>query len=270
LKLQQARVKAQAPPVKLPKQLPLNVVGVILEVSPVEIARQLTLVDWDIFSLIKAVEFLDVAWTSSKLKYRAENILRMINVFNLRSNWVGRIILKQKSFRFRVKCYEKIIEVAKELIALHNFSSALAVISGLSNAAVYRLKHTKAAVKKELMAAQTEISNYLDPSFSNRNYRQALSAMVPPTIPHLGVFLSDLVFIEEGNPDVLHTNLINFRKRQLTFGVISLIQGYQLQGYALRPVSTIQNLLHPGQATDDDTMFKWSLAVEPRDFTPPK
>ena len=42
----------------------------------------------------------------------------------------------------------------------------------------------------------------------------------------LGVFLTDLTFIEEGNPDKLG-GLINFKKRLYVYNVLNEIQNYQ-------------------------------------------
>jgi hypothetical protein len=50
---------------------------------------------------------------------------------------------------------------------------------------------------------------------NNRALRRALSAALPPCIPHLGIFLSDLTFTEDGNPDTL-LGMINFQKRYTT------------------------------------------------------
>lgn len=64
-KLQQAQITAQAPPIKLPKTLPGDPVGAILNVNPVETARQITLLDWQIFSLLKVSKttcFLNFAY----------------------------------------------------------------------------------------------------------------------------------------------------------------------------------------------------------------
>lgn len=46
-----------------------------------------------------------------------------------------------------------------------------------------------------------------------QRYREVLRDAVPPIIPYLGIHLTDLVFLDEGNPDLLpDTNLLNFWK----------------------------------------------------------
>lgn len=72
-------------------------------------------------------------------------------------------------------------------------------------------------------------------------HREALSHSAPPCIPYLGVHLSDLTFIEDGNPDTIR-GLVNFTKRRFLFRVISEISRYQQNAYNLHPVPQIQVL----------------------------
>ena len=50
-------------------------------------------------------------------------------------------------------------------------------------------------------------------------YRQAIHSANPPCIPYIGVYLLDLIYIEDGNPDTID-GLINFSKRHLVTKVI--------------------------------------------------
>jgi hypothetical protein len=64
----------------LPRKVPVRN---ILELEPIELARQITLRDRDNFSRILSSEFLGSAWTSKQKLERAPNILQMISDFNL-------------------------------------------------------------------------------------------------------------------------------------------------------------------------------------------
>jgi hypothetical protein len=44
--------------------------------------------------------------------------------------------------------------------------------------------------------------------------RDAVHQANPPLVPYLGVYLSDLTFIEDGNADTVHNGLINFDKQR--------------------------------------------------------
>jgi son of sevenless-like protein len=63
----------------------------------------------------------------------------------------------------------------------------------------------------------------------------------PPVIPYLGMYLTDLVFIEEGNPKkVAGTSLINYGKCRLVAGAVKKIQNYQQMGYNFKRLPQIQ------------------------------
>jgi son of sevenless-like protein len=99
-------------------------------------------------------------------------------------------------------------------------------------------------------------------------YRETLHASNPPCIPFFGVYLTDLVFIEDGIPSIIKkTNLINFAKRAKTAEVIRDIQQYQNVGYSLQPVPELQDyILSNMQAAGDvHEMYDKSLQVEPRE-----
>jgi len=64
----------------LPSRVPVRS---FLELDPVEIARQLTLRDRDVYGRICPSECLSSAWTSKQKLDRAPNILQMISDFNL-------------------------------------------------------------------------------------------------------------------------------------------------------------------------------------------
>lgn len=48
-----------------------------------------------------------------------------------------------------------------------------------------------------------------------RNLRDALHRTDPPCIPYLGMYLSDLTFIEEGTPNFTDNGLLNFAKMRM-------------------------------------------------------
>ena len=84
----------------------------------------------------------------------------------------------------------------------------------------------------------------------------------------IGVYLTDLTFIEDGIPSVIkRTDLINFAKRAKTADVIEDIQQYQNVPYVLKSVPDLQDyILSNMQAAGDvHEMYDKSLQVEPRE-----
>jgi hypothetical protein len=55
------------------------------------------------------------------------------------------------------------------------------------------------------------------------------------------VYLTDLTFIDDGNPDFI-AGLINFTKRKLVYTVVEKVKQYQQSAYNLQPVYQIASM----------------------------
>ncbi len=55
----------------------------LLGLTTEELAQQLSLMEQSIYKKIQPVELLNLAWSNSKLKHRAPNVLHMIDRFNV-------------------------------------------------------------------------------------------------------------------------------------------------------------------------------------------
>ncbi len=96
-----------------------------------------------------------------------------------------------------------------------------------------------------------------------------------PCLPYLGIFLSDLTFIEEGNKDTIIAGdghgLINFEKRRKVAQVISRLQQYQRTPFGFHVVPQIFSVLHKEISNSDvvdlsdNLLYQMSLQREPRE-----
>lgn len=108
----------------------------------------------------------------------------------------------------------------------------------------------------------------MDTASNFAKYREALHSVNPPCVPFLGVYLTDLTFIEDGNPDLLKgTSLINFDKRFKVATVIVEVQQYQSAQYCLQAVSEIEKYLMDKfqSAQPINQLYDLSLKIEPRE-----
>lgn len=115
----------------------------IMQVNEEEVARQLTLIAFKTYAAIKPAELLNQKWNKPKLKKQAPNVLAMSAAFNVISGWVAYMCVKPERVRQRSKNMAKFIRIAEHLRSMNDFNTLQAILAGLANSAVYRLKYTK-------------------------------------------------------------------------------------------------------------------------------
>ena len=226
--------------------------------SAKDIARQITLIDHELFRKIRPKECLNQSWNKENREQKAPNIFAMINRFNLNSRWVSVQIVKEESLKKRIKVMEKIIEIADECQELHNYNAVFTIISGLGNASVHRLKKTWEGLSNKAKDTHERLSQLISRDKNFFNVRNEILVVSPPSIPYIGIYLTDLTFIEGGNPDLLN-NMINFVKRRKLALVIRDLQTYQQTSYPQQPIPQLNQLLL--DISEDDPLMKDDKAL---------
>jgi hypothetical protein len=77
------------------------------------------------------------------------------------------------------------------------------------------------------------------------------------------VYLGDLTFIGDGNPDKVD-NLINFYKFQSLHKVIQQLQLYQQHPFNFTAIPQIRSWLQEQTVMTEEEMYNISLQIEPR------
>jgi len=241
----------------------VNVNEVMLNQDEMALARQFTIHEFEIYRKVQPVELLNLAWSNAKLKHRAPNVLKMIERFNVVSGWITTVFLSEPGLKARARLMGKLIRLGQACFDLRNYNTLLAVISGLNCAAVNRLKFTKEETSSKAKATFEDLKAKMSSDASYKSIREILHNGAPPALPYLGVFLTDLTFIEEGNVDKLG-NLVNFKKRLYVYNVLNEIQTYQKVPYDFEEDETILMCIENLQAVDNDALYKMSLEREGR------
>ncbi|ESP05610.1 hypothetical protein LOTGIDRAFT_181403 [Lottia gigantea] len=98
-----------------------------------------------------------------------------------------------------------------------------------------------------------------------KNMRDALHRCDPPCIPYLGMYLTDLSFIEEGTPNFTDEGLVNFSKMRMIAHVIREIRLFQQTSYRIEHHPRVTSyLLDPSRLLDEEQTYKHSLEIEPK------
>jgi len=252
----------EAPKPVLPKEVRSGAQLTFSDIPVLELARQLTLHEFDMYRKITPKEFLSLSWQKADKEIKSPLLLTMIRYFNKVSGWVVMCLLQESNLRKRAKLLKGCLKLIQECARLNNFNAVFALMAGLNSAPVHRLKKTweAAGTAKQFEEWMALTSN----RGSWKTYRQALHNADPPCIPYLGVYLSDLTFMEE-NSTFLENGYVNVFKCRKIADVISEIQQYQQKPYNLEKVPSIRTYLEGIQTMSEKLAFKESLKIEPRE-----
>ncbi|KAI8815184.1 ras guanine nucleotide exchange factor domain-containing protein [Cladochytrium replicatum] len=244
----------------------------LLELDPTEVARQLTIMESAAYNKIQPSELLKKAWSDKNEVQGLEtapNVRIFISISNQVTGWVAHTILQEKDLKKRGNCIKQFILIAEKCRKLNNFNTMMSIISGLESAHIHRLQRTWAQLTPRTVQSFDVLKNLMSSTKNFIKYREALHSVNPPCIPFLGFYLSDLTFIEDGNPDFLKGDdrLINFSKRGRTAEVIREVQQYQNTAYAYQSVEQLQVYLRQclQDASEESDLYNMSLELEPRE-----
>ncbi|GAM18928.1 hypothetical protein SAMD00019534_021030 [Acytostelium subglobosum LB1] len=196
-------------------------------------------------------EFLNGAWTKAQEKDNALNLTKLIARFNEMSMNVIQTILNEDKMKSRCKVVQKLIKIAKHLHELRNYNSMMAIYAALSHSSILRLKWTMKHLKKQTQKSLLDLEKLMDRKENYYNYRSELRSLDPtvPCIPFMGIILTDMTFIQEGNKDFAgigeDTWTLNIQKLKMFYNTIKQIQLFQGRAYPLCADSRLAQLLTP-------------------------
>ncbi|KAM4531994.1 ras-specific guanine nucleotide-releasing factor 2 isoform 4-T4 [Fundulus diaphanus] len=233
--------------------------------SAMEMAEQITLLDYIVFRSIPYEEFLGQGWMKVDKTERTPYIMKTSQHFNDMSNLVASQIMAHSDVGSRASSIEKWLAVADICRCLNNYNGVLEITSALNRSAIYRLKKTWAKVCKQTKALMERLQKIVSSEGRFKNLRETLKNCNPPCVPYLGMYLTDLAFIEEGTPNFTEEGLVNFSKMRMISHIIREIRQFQQASYRIEHQPKVtQFLLDKTLVMDEDTLYELSLKIEPR------
>uniref|UniRef100_A0A674CN86 Ras protein specific guanine nucleotide releasing factor 1 n=1 Tax=Salmo trutta TaxID=8032 RepID=A0A674CN86_SALTR len=233
--------------------------------SALEIAEQLTLLDHLVFKVIPYEEFFGQGWMKNDKNERTPYIMKTTKHFNDISNLIATEILRCDDVTTRVAVMEKWVAVADICRCLHNYNAVLEITSSLNRSSVFRLKKTWLKVSKQTKTVIDKLQKLVSSEGRFKNLREALKNCDPPCVPYLGMYLTDLAFIEEGTPNYTEDKLVNFSKMRMISHIIREIRQFQQTAYKIdhQPMAA-QYLLDNSSVLDEESLYEASLRIEPK------
>ncbi|NXR17430.1 ras-specific guanine nucleotide-releasing factor 1 [Cinclus cinclus] len=233
--------------------------------SALEIAEQLTLLDHLVFKKIPYEEFFGQGWMKLEKNERTPYIMKNTKHFNDVSNLIASEIIRNEEINARVCAIEKWVAVADICRCLHNYNAVLEITSSLNRSAIFRLKKTWLKVSKQTKALIDKLQKLVSSEGRFKNLREALKNCDPPCVPYLGMYLTDLAFIEEGTPNYTEDGLVNFSKMRMISHIIREIRQFQQTSYKIEHQPKVtQYLLDQSCVMDEESLYEASLRIEPK------
>ncbi|XP_054128544.1 ras-specific guanine nucleotide-releasing factor 1 isoform X2 [Melozone crissalis] len=233
--------------------------------SALEIAEQLTLLDHLVFKKIPYEEFFGQGWMKLEKNERTPYIMKNTKHFNDVSNLIASEIIRNEDIAARASAIEKWVAVADICRCLHNYNAVLEITSSLNRSAIFRLKKTWLKVSKQTKALIDKLQKLVSSEGRFKNLREALKNCDPPCVPYLGMYLTDLAFIEEGTPNYTEDGLVNFSKMRMISHIIREIRQFQQTSYKIEHQPKVtQYLLDQSGVMDEESLYEASLRIEPK------
>lgn len=251
----------------------------ILDFDPLELARQFTIKESRIFCSILPEELLATEWMK-KSGSMAVNVRAMSTLSTDLANLVADSILQLEDPKKRAAILKQWVKIANKCLELANYDSLIAIICSLNTSTILRLERTWCSVSSKTKALLEQLKAVVDVSRNYAVLRQRLQNHVPPCLPFVGTYLTDLTFVDVGNQTTRQLSgegveesraVINFDKHMKTAKIISDLQRFQIP-YRFVEIPELQTWIQDqlvrvrsSDQSDFLSYYRRSLVLEPRE-----
>ncbi|XP_016144532.1 ras-specific guanine nucleotide-releasing factor RalGPS2 [Sinocyclocheilus grahami] len=221
----------------------------VLKVTPEEYAGQITLMDAPVFKAIQP----EVSF------------------------WVVREILHAQTLKIRAEVLSLYIRTAKKLCDMNNLHAVMAVVSALQSAPIFRLAKTWALLSRKDKATFERLEYLMSKEDNYKRLRDFISSQsMTSCIPYLGIYLSDLTYIDSAYPST-GSILENEQRSNLMNNILRIISDLQRSiEYDIPVLPHVQKYLNSVRYIEElqkfveDDNYKLSLKIEPPATSTPR
>ncbi|RCK62391.1 Bud site selection protein 5 [Candida viswanathii] len=248
----------------------------LLDFNGLEIAKQLTLLESHIFCSIRPDELLNQNYTTKRAHLKLAPNVRLSLLFtNCLSGYVLESILQPNiTHKIRVSTVKTWLKVGISCLYLRNFNSLAAIITALESHLITRLSPIWTDLQGKYVELYDYLSSIIHPEKNYHVYRSKLRNFLMskefnvPIVPYFSLFLQDLTFVTDGNPNFrkantfLNQKLINIDKYLKITRVIADIECLQIP-YDASASTTINNSHVADGFGGDDQDFDYNITPVP-------
>ncbi|KAH0626865.1 hypothetical protein JD844_002130 [Phrynosoma platyrhinos] len=183
----------------------------IHRVEAEDVANHLTAFHWELFRCVHELEFVDYVFHGERGRRETANLELLLQRCSEVQHWVATEVLLCESVGKRAHLLKKFIKIAAVCKQNQDMLTFYAVVIGLNNAPVSRLRLTWEKLPGKFKNLFRKFENLTDPCRNHKSYREVLSRMKPPIIPFVPLILKDLTFLHEASKTLVD-GLVNVEK----------------------------------------------------------
>uniref|UniRef100_A0A4W5MQU9 RAS guanyl releasing protein 2 n=1 Tax=Hucho hucho TaxID=62062 RepID=A0A4W5MQU9_9TELE len=197
---------------------------------------------------------------------------RFITLFNSVSQWIQLMVLSKPTAPQRAAVISHFIRVAQKLLQLQNFNTLMAVVGGLSNSSISRLKDTQSHISNETNKVFNSLIELVTSCGNYSQYRRRFSECTGFRFPILGVHLKDLIAVHVALSDWADPgkSRVNLAKCQQLYAILQELALIQTTPPTIDSNTDLLNLLTVSldQYHTEEEIYQLSLQREPRSAKP--
>jgi len=237
----------------------------VLNIEPRQFAEQIALMNFYLFEKISPSELLSGAWTKKDAEERCPRITAITRFFNQKSRWAEQAILTCEDPKGRRKMLKYFLKIAEILFEIHDYNGMIIYLSAVNSSSISRLKKLWKAKETKLA---TKLGKLMSSNF--KELRQLQSTVIP-CVPYIGMTLTDLIYIQDGNPDFYkdetgkETKMYNWEKIQLIGTAFQRLAHLQRTSFSFEPQGNVIRIIHSMRPTiTEEDAYQMSLKIQPR------
>eukprot|EP01128_Nolandella_sp_AFSM9_P001969 TRINITY_DN12370_c0_g1_i1.p1 TRINITY_DN12370_c0_g1~~TRINITY_DN12370_c0_g1_i1.p1 ORF type:complete len:718 (-),score=92.71 TRINITY_DN12370_c0_g1_i1:96-1982(-) len=230
----------------------------LMDIDPLELARQITLVDQDLLSRVCPWECHRGLYTSLNQKEEAPNIAAIVEQQLTTTGWAQSEILREEELGSRKGKLKYLILVAARLSEMRNYSSCTSIVDALNSKPIRRLKKTFAGLSKSERRSLASLTL----AMAEADYQKTRNSLdgSMPSVPRVQIYLEAISTVESLHDSFnfsghSHSNRYDHKALQKTGQILLNMKRFQVQNYNWIPLPLIQTYLLQAPIADNLSML---------------